>query len=133
MRKFLHKKEWSKNEWRIFNKNINALIKNYGLKRGEFSRRVGVVNFFRDDRKKVSKRIIDNICDEFNVTEDWLCTSENIKISENIKVKLSENKPARIISLLNKIIETKNDNIIQIAIDALEKIAKLADLVERKD
>lgn len=74
MANFLHKKIWSDTEWSIFNKNIEYLRNYHHLKKSEFSEILGVKNFFRKDRNKVSKTVVRNICNQFDVDENWLCT-----------------------------------------------------------
>jgi hypothetical protein len=79
MDKFLHKKEWSPDDWEIFYSNINILISSNGLKKGEFSDKIGVKNFFRKDRKRVSRLVLNSICEKFNVTKEWLATDRRPK------------------------------------------------------
>ena len=72
MGNFLLKRKWSNQDWDVFDSNINILLNEYRLKKGEFNDIIGVKNFFRKDRQRVSLRVIDKICKEFNIERDWL-------------------------------------------------------------
>ena len=71
MENFLHKKEWTNQEWNTFFSNLDLLRNKSGLKKGEFSNEINVTNIYRTDRKSCSKKIIGAICDKFDVNEGF--------------------------------------------------------------
>jgi hypothetical protein len=136
---YLHNKEWSPREWIIFDSNINILINRNRLKKREFNDIVGVKNFFRRDRKRVSRRVINKICKEFDVNEDWLETDHiierdpgfqirenNSKFIENTEVQ----KISRAFTLLSKIYESGDNRVI----DAVFTVIKVfADIIASRN
>ena len=90
MGNFLLKRKWSNQDWDIFDSNINILLNEYRLKKGEFNDIIGVKNFFRKDRQRVSLRVIDKICKEFNIERDWLEISHKF---QDRKIFTTEKSP----------------------------------------
>jgi len=77
MENILDKNKWSEKDWDIFINNLEVLRNNCGLKKSEFSKRIGVQNIFRTDLKnRPSRGTIAIICQEFDVNQDWLGTRQ---------------------------------------------------------
>lgn len=130
METFLLKKRWSDRDWIIFDRNIDILIRENGLKRGDFSRMVGVINFFRKDRKRVSLEVIDRVCQEFNVKREWLETPhsfQKIKPGNHEDKNISDSKMSRAFISLAKIYESGDKKITDAAFSTINALADLID------
>lgn len=141
MSNFLHKKIWSDQDWDTFYNNISILLNKHRLKKREFSAIVGVKNFFRTDRKKVSRRVIDKICKKFDVNEKWLNTEyptidqSNHEIFDgelNLNQRVEIPKMSQAFTLLSIIYESGNDHIIRAVFDVISALADLANDERKK-
>ena len=134
MGNFLLKRRWSNQDWDVFDSNINILLNEYRLKKGEFNDTIGVKNFFRKDRQRVSLRVIDKICKEFNIERDWLEISHKFqdrKIFTTEKSPKSDPVPgiklSQAFTLLSKIYEHGDNQLINAAFAIIQALADLVD------
>jgi len=74
---FLHKKKWCKQEWDIYINNLDLLCSRGGLKKNEFSKKIGVINAFRRDCNRPDIKTVALICEKFNIPQEWLESPNN--------------------------------------------------------
>jgi len=139
MSNFILKNNWSERDWDIFYANINILLSENRLKKNEFNQIVGVKNFFRKDRRRVSPKVIETLCKKFNIEKEWLATPHtlnDIKIEYQRRVDTEKDQNvfngemSRAFVSLAKIYESGDDQLISAAFTTVNAIA---DKVEKND
>lgn len=73
---FCQKAVWKKEEWAIFFAKLDTLRFRAGLRKREFSNKIGVWNIYRKDMNRPDPGTLERICSAFNVRLEWLCSSE---------------------------------------------------------
>jgi len=74
---FCQKPVWKKEEWAIFFAKLDTLRFRAGLKKRDFSARIGKWNIYRKDMNRPDPDTLDRICVVFNVSQEWLCSPES--------------------------------------------------------
>lgn len=69
---FIEKNVWSDDEWNIFRNNLELLCKQHGMSKGEFNKKIGRWNVFRNVKTRPQIETIDAICKLFDVDYEWL-------------------------------------------------------------
>jgi transcriptional regulator with XRE-family HTH domain len=87
---FWGKSEWTKEEWVCFLSKLDVLRFKDGLKKKEFSEKIGVWNIYRKDLKRPDPGTIERICKVYNVTPEWLCSAVSPDDSGSPTLTLSQ-------------------------------------------
>ena len=75
---YLEKNIWDEADWEVFFHNLDILRSRSGLKKKEFSDKVGVKNIYRKDINRPDRRTLLEICRIFNVALDWFAVPQQI-------------------------------------------------------
>lgn len=120
------------------NDRIVQLRKSRGWTQDKFAEEMGIsknyVSLIENGKKIPSDRLISDICQEFNVTEDWLRTGEG-------EPKIKRTRKQEIGSFFNEAMDLPDENIKNRLINALanlderdwETIEKIVDGLKRGD
>jgi transcriptional regulator with XRE-family HTH domain len=79
-----HKTAWENDDWLIYINNLEILCASHGLRKKDFSRRVGLANAFRTDAGRPSMETIKKISEIFDKSPEWLLTYHD-KLTPDVK------------------------------------------------